>query len=430
MTSTKKPAAPKTSTTARKMAAAAKANSAAAKTNPPAPEAPAGGATTPATPNQPGSPAWRAIVQRAEKTEDKAGAPLVRLPDGKVSATTEELADKIRESTAKLMPEQQTKAQADAIVKKAVAEIAAKMVSTPDPAAAAKLSAKMMAAAGKPQTLGKPEAVQLPTFMLAAALFATADKGDVREYLKGVRISGRDEATIRVEASNGHVLFQQDYPVERVPSWAKGEGIILERERLAAAIKLAGKDDGAALSLSFGENHPHVLATTAPDAWVQVKVAVLVGKFPDTSKVASAAMDAYANAEAVPLMSKAISPEYVAVVGKIAGALNVASVTPFIAPGNGASIFTFGLTRAILYVMPIKTDDGGAMPLPAARMLGGAMTSSIAALKAHATRARTAAAKAPKEEREALLEKVKEYDARIAKLLEAARVALPAPAAA
>ena len=123
----------------------------------------------------------------------------------------------------------------------------------------------------KAEKLGDVETVQIEACILAAALHCAA-KNDVRYYLKGVHLFEHRENVLRVEATNGHVLFVHDYPVEKMPAWAKGMGVIVNRENLGKAVSAAGKDDGTVLELSTGIGHTHVTVGTWPDQWATFRL--------------------------------------------------------------------------------------------------------------------------------------------------------------
>ncbi|SCK49287.1 hypothetical protein VAR608DRAFT_4905 [Variovorax sp. HW608] len=342
--------------------------------------------------------------------QDVAGPAAVRMPDGGVKMVDKEMAEAVAARVAEVA------AEAD----KPAAKVANLPATTKQQPADKKTPV---------EKLGDRESVQIEASILAAALHCAA-KNDVRYYLNGVHLFEHREGVLRIEAANGHVLFVHDYPVEKVPAWAKAGGVVVNRENLGRAVSAAGKNDGVVLELSTGIGHPHMTVGTWPDQWATFRLEMFDNvKFPDTEKIAEGAAGTLSHSgERTPLDTTAIDANYFKLATLVAQSLNIPGVQAYMGDGKSAAVFTFGVRRAALYVMPIR--DGGAMSVQAASVLAPAVRGSVGALKAHQTRNEQAAkeAKDP-EEAKALREKAAGFAKRIKELMGAANEAkaLPAP---
>lgn len=392
------------------------------KATPPARSKPATKAATTATklePIKPFAPKWpnpstdaKKMSDRARELEaasrvpkDVAGPAGVRLPDGGVKMVDKEVDDAVQARVAEAEKP--------------------KLASLP---AVVKPQQQPQADRVKAEKLGDIEMVQIEARILAAAMHCAA-KGDVRFYLNGVHVFEHREGVLRIEATNGHVLFMHDYPVEKVPAWAKGRGVIIDRHYLGKAVAAAGKDDGGLLNVSCGIGHTHVTVATWPDQWAQFRLATHDGKFPETDKIAEGAAGALSqDGERTPMQTTAIAAEYFKLATLVAQSLDIPGVQAYMGDGNSAAVFAFGIRRAALYVMPIR--DGGGLTAQAASVLAPAVTRSLGALKAHQTRNELAAKyeKDPVLAKE-LADKAKQFAKRIKELMGAANdaKALPAP---
>lgn len=345
-------------------------------------------------------------VEAARRT-DVAGPAGVRLPDGGVKMVDKDMAEAVaaRVAEGNVGTDKPKLASVPAVAKQ----------QTPEKV--------------KAENLGDRETVQIEACILAAALHCAA-KNDVRYYLQGVHLFEHREGVLRVESTNGHVLFVHDYPVEKMPKWAKGMGVIVNRENLGKAIGAAGKDDGAVLELTTGVDHSHVTVATWPDQWAVFRLERFDNvKFPDTEKIAEGAAGTLAHSgERMPMETTAIASEYFKLATSVAQSLGIPNVQPYMGDGKSAAVFTFGIRRAALYVMPVR--DSGALSTQAASVLAPAVRGSVGALKAHQTRNEQAAKleKDPELAKE-LRDKAASFAKRIKELMGAANdaKALPAP---
>ena len=349
----------------------------------------------------------RELEAASRVPKDVAGPAGVRLPDGGVKMVDKDIDDAV---------------QAKAGERTVDINVAAPRL------ALAKPEQPQQAEKVKAEKLGDIETVQIEARIFAAALHCAA-KNDVRYYLNGVHLFEHREGVLRVEATNGHVLFVHDYPVEKVPAWAKGRGVIIDRAHLGKAIAAAGKDDACVVNLSSGLRHTHVTVGTWPDQWAQFRLATMDGKFPDTEKIAEGAASTLSHeGERIPMATTAIGAEYFKLATLVAQSLDIPGVQAYMGDGASAAVFAFGIRRAALYVMPIR--EGGTLTAQAASILAPAVTRSLGALKAHQTRNELAAKneKDPELAKE-LSEKAKQFARRIKELMGAANdaKALPAP---
>jgi len=340
--------------------------------------------------------------------DDVAGPAAVRLPDGDVKMVDQGAADAVADRLAALT----TKGEG----KPAGGKLAPVKTEPPKDEP-------------KAEPLGELETVQVEACILAAALHCAA-KDDVRYYLNGVHLFEHREGVLRIESTNGHVLFVHDYPVEKVPAWAKGDGVIVDRAKLGKVIAAAGKDDGVLVDVTTGIGHGKATLATWPDQWASFKLDCFTNvKFPDTEKIAQGAAGTLAQTgDRTPLEATAIDPKYFKLGTDVATALGMKAVQAFMGDGKSAAVFTFGSRRAALYVMPMR--DAGELSVQAATVLAPALRGSLGALKAHQTRNETAAEMCTDpEEAKKLREKAADFAARIRELTKAANEAkaLPAP---
>jgi hypothetical protein len=346
----------------------------------------------------------------ARKPRDVAGPAAVRMPDGAMKMVDKDMDDAVKAALSDTLDE----AEGGTDKRPTLASVPA--VAKPPPEKV------------KTVKLGDPEMVQIEARIFAAALHCAA-KGDVRYYLNGVHVFEHHAGVLRIEATNGHVLFVNDYPVEKVPAWAKGRGVIISRDNLGKAIAAAGKDDAAVLNVSTGLHHTHVTVATWPDQWASFRLELVEGNWPDTEKIAEGAMGTLANeGERMPLDTTAIAAEYFGLATSVAKALDIPGVQAYMGDGKSAAVFTFGIRRAALFVMPIR--DGGNLTVQAASVLAPALSRSLGALKAHQTRNEQAAKDEKDPELSAeLRNKAKAFANRIKELMSAANEskALPAP---
>src|SRR5262249_864043 len=148
------------------------------------------------------------------------------------------------------------------------------------------------------------------------------------------------------------------------------------------------------LSLKYGTGRKVVIGTTNPD-FATLKIPVVEGKFPDYTSVIAGGAKAMSGGDVAPLNAPAFNPEYVKLAAQIGKVLESPGLHAFLSQEGTASVFTFGSgATAALYIMPIRSD--APMSEATFKMLAPALRGTVAALKAHITRARNAEDEAKK----------------------------------
>ena len=269
---------------------------------------------------------------------------------------------------------------------------------------------------GKSEPLGDLETLPVGVPVILAAVLATAKK-DPRQYMNGVLFRERD-AHVEVVTTNGAILLVQRLPkMEKVPGWVKGTGTVVDADLLA---KLAKIQDQGGISLAFGKNHPSVIGTTSPD-FARFRLEVIESAFPDYVHIVERGDKAINGSEVAPLQSPALDPAYVKVAAQVGAVLEAKGVFPFLSHDGTPSVFAFGENAAAaLYVMPLSAANAGpAFSDSAVRMLAPALKGTVAALRAHITRAKQLEAKATKAEEPAIAKKRADLEQRLAAILRA-----------
>lgn len=294
-------------------------------------------------------------------------------------------------------------------------------------------SAPSKTEAAKPQAeeLEPATAVTLPAKYIAAAL-AVAAKNDTRYYLNGVYLHVVDGA-LRVVATDGHRLLVISTALAKDVPWG-ADGVILPREELDRIAKYIGKAKGdeepTAMEISFGRKHPVVKIHEA-NGIAEFTLKPIDGKFPDYMRIVEASGDVM-SADSRPTETSAVSAAYLKSAGAIAAQLESDTIFPFIGKTVSAPcVFTFGgESGALLYIMAC-TETRPALPAAAVRIIGEAgMRGSLAALKAHETRSRKAAADTKdQKERERLTAQADKFQARADEIRAALSIKLAAPTA-
>lgn len=292
---------------------------------------------------------------------------------------------------------------------------------------------------GVPQV--SADAVPTPTTLgisvnsLAAAL-AVAAKADARSYLNGVYLSAVG-TELRVVATDGHRILVQTVVLAGADLAARAwleAGVILPRAELDRVVKFVGTGDEAMLDVSYAAGDSSV-ALRDRFGLAQFAIKPVDGIYPDYQKIISAAGAAFHGervvAEALPL-----NPAYLKSAGQVAAILQAGAIYSFMDRASSHAVFTFDKAPgALLVMMPVQTEVP-ALQGATLRLIGeSGMKGTIAALKAHATRARKAAdaikGKEPKavKEREALQAQAARLQARVHEILTSVTKALPAPRA-
>ena len=275
------------------------------------------------------------------------------------------------------------------------------------------------------------EPVRVPVLALKAALTCTgvkyADldgkKHDVADELQGVNIASRD-GEIRISATDGHRLFaySQAAAGANLPDWLEA-GVTISLGLLRDALGLIEKLGGDDVVVSYQTEAPRVLLSD-PREHVTFRSFPLAGTFPKYDSVLSG-IDLSGHTT-LDLDSTAYQAAYLKGAADLAKLLGSKSVQVFGAAGEGKpTLVTFpGCPGAVLVLMPLVTET--TIAPQTARVIGGAIAGTLAALRAHRTRWEKKLAKMPSSR--AIQKKIEEYDQRIDAIVSRTAPALPAPA--
>lgn len=184
-------------------------------------------------------------------------------------------------------------------------------------------------------------AITLSTGALRAALLYAGDR-DVRDYLNGIHLLPRPSG-IYLEATDGHRMIQ----IRGACDGHVTAPVILHRDELERACKLAGKTTTVALSIDGSDASITVAGITVPQT-------IVAGTFPD------AALYFEPGTAVDPLAGLSFNGDYLADIGKTAKALGLKySTVRLDGERNGAlyaSIAAQGI-RAGIVLMGIRVDD-------------------------------------------------------------------------
>jgi hypothetical protein len=237
--------------------------------------------------------------------------------------------------------------------------------------------------------------------MLAAEKCAGAD--EARPYLSGVFIHAV-EKDLRIVATDGSMLFVStltDAAPANAPKWLS-DGIIVDRTNLPAMVKMAEKLNGDN-RLVLGHDGANARCTLSDSSKLATfRPAVVDGVFPEYQRIMPAS-ELFEARGRVDFENVAYDPAVLrraTDVAKLLSGKEMHHMRLFASP-DSPNVITFDYPGTMLIVMPIRNVEAFA---PAtARLLAPAVTSSVAALKAHMTRAKQAGN----------MKKVEEYEARI-----------------
>lgn len=268
------------------------------------------------------------------------------------------------------------------------------------------------------------QSLAIPLKFFSAALLAAA-KDDIRGYLNGVYVHGVD-GELRICATDGHRLVVSRYaPKVALPAWCE-LGIIIPARDLAQVLPIIGKHgDGQLHSeppvlIEYGVGAPAMVLRSA-NMFANFLVAPVEGRFPDYMKVLAAHGASLVRGEGEAMTAAAINVKYLRGAADIGMKLGAKAVHAFVPPNEeAAAVFTFeGAPDTVLIVMAVRTDsptvsDG------VVRMLGShGVAGSVAALRAHVTRAVNALGNTKDEdERAKIAARKAELEGRIAHLLQ------------
>jgi hypothetical protein len=277
------------------------------------------------------------------------------------------------------------------------------------------------------------EPVRVPTVALKAALACTGEKRtdldgkkhDVPASLQGVNIAAR-EAEIRISATDGQRLFAFSQPVGSgdPPEWLTS-GVTISLELLKDQLGIIEKLGGEAAIVSYQTGAARVLLSD-PREFVTFRSFPVEGDFPNYDAVLNG-IDLSGHTT-LDLASTAYQATYFKGVADLAKLLGSQSVQVFGSAGNGKpTLITFpGCPGAVLVLMPLVAET--TIAPQTARVIGGAVAGTLAALRAHRTRWEKKLAKLPSSR--AIQKKIEEYDQRIDAIVARTAPALPIPAAA
>lgn len=280
-------------------------------------------------------------------------------------------------------------------------------------------------------TIGVLEGVDLPLFALRAAL-TCASTEETRYYLNGVYVQAIGDE-YRIVATDGHRLFVYSTPVEserkgaEVPAWMT-KGVIVSAEGLKERLTLLDKLDCETARIAYQVDSPYVVISDAPGHATTFKVKPVDGTFPEYQKILDTM--SFEARELGEMASVSFDTGYLKDVGMLAKMLGAKAARVF---GNGAtdpSLITFPeCPFAVLVLMPLRVSADVKLGAGVARVMIGAVNSTISALRAHQTRWANKIEGAKGNAKKAAENKVAEYDQRIAAIIAASSTvqALPAP---
>jgi hypothetical protein len=287
------------------------------------------------------------------------------------------------------------------------------------------------AKAPKPEKVAPKASIAVPIRLMLAAM-ACCSKDDPRAYTSGVYLHAV-KRSLRIAATDGHRLFIASYDVDqdaKVPAWVEDGGVILPSEGMKPRLAMIKGEQSLApeqVKVTFGKDHPTFTITDPADRCI-FKMYPIDGKFPDYERIIEqSSFSAEGRGDFEPV---GFNGQYLKAVGDIAKVLEVEAVAIYASKVNEAAVITFpSFPGAVLYLMPTRIEPQ--MPRGTAAILGPAIRSSIAALRAHETRNRDWAKEASNAaERDIYNAKADEFRRRIEAMQVHAnmRKALPAPA--
>jgi hypothetical protein len=274
------------------------------------------------------------------------------------------------------------------------------------------------------------EPVRVPTVALKAALACTGEKRtgldgkkhDVPASLQGVNIAAR-EAEIRISATDGQRLFAFSQPASGLPEWLSA-GVTVSLDLLKDQLGIIEKLGGEAAIVSYQTGAARVLLSDLRE-YVTFRSFPVEGEFPNYDAMMSG-IDLSGHTT-LDLASTAYQATYFKGVADLAKLLGSQSVQVFGSAGDGKpTLITFpGCPGAVLVLMPLVAET--TIAPQTARVIGGAVAGTLAALRAHRTRWEKKLAKLPSSR--AIQKKIEEYDQRIDAIVACTAPALPAPPA-
>ena len=291
----------------------------------------------------------------------------------------------------------------------------------------------------------KPETITVPAVLLLAAESIAAKADKERSELRGVMLHLKD-GPARVVATDGFRLFVGCFAAKA--TWLKG-GIMLAQEDLKARVQALQKIAGTSQIEITHTKGEHFAVMSDPQKSMLLQIAVgpvthfpnyeehiQVGSFTDLDAQTG---EAAARDEWKPI---GFSSRHMKDCGDLAKVLesgipkdqrdpNGMVVRMFSASETAPRVFDFSGWPGALLIVEVTWAGQTALSLPAVAVLSGALKLTVAALRAHETRWRDAAAAASSEEQRALCNaKADGFHERVQRVLANApdpRLALAAP---
>ena len=240
------------------------------------------------------------------------------------------------------------------------------------------------------------QSLTVPLKFITSALL-TAAKDDIRYYLNGVFLQSVG-GEIRIVGTDGHRLIASRFvppKEERIPAWAEA-GIILPRNDLAQALPILARNG---IMSQYDHSEPSVVIEYAPsfeapavtlrsvNGFASFKLIPVDGKFPDYARVLDQSGAVLAGGEGEVMESAAIDTRFIKGAADVATRLGAKAIHSFVGKPDQVSVFTFdGAPDTVLIIMPMRT--GEAVSDGVVKLLGaGSINASVAALRAHVTRA-------------------------------------------
>jgi hypothetical protein len=299
----------------------------------------------------------------------------------------------------------------------------------------------------------KPETIAVPAVLLLAAESIAAKADKEATELRGVMLHMRKEETGmgRVVATDRERLFVGAFGARPAASWLK-VGIMLAQEDLKPRVAMLQKIAGSSLVHITFTKGEHVAMLHDPQGSMVFKVGVSpVTAFPDYEENIKAASFSDFDAATGETASRdewkpiGFSSRHMKQCGDIAKILEAGIpkdqrdpmgmvVRMFAASETAPRVFDFTGWPGALLVMATTWPGQTALAPQTVAVLSGALKLTVAALRAHETRWRDAAAAAKSDEQRSLCDaKADQFRERVQRILASApdpKLALAAPAAA
>ena len=284
------------------------------------------------------------------------------------------------------------------------------------------------------QTIGALEGIDVPLYALRAALSCASTEAN-QYYLNGVYVHALDDE-YRVVATDGHrmLVFSLPFEGERqrgevtVPEWAK-KGVIISSEGLKDRLNLLDKLECETAHIAYQVRAPHIVISDPTDSCM-FKVQPVDGTFAEYQRILDGV--SFEAREQGEMASVSFDTGYLKDVGALAKMLGAKSARVFGGGGEKAgdpALITFPeCPFAALILMPMRNQETR-LGVGVARVMSGAVSGTVSALRAHQTRWVNRIEGAKGRVKKEAEDKVAEYEKRIAAVIAATTTvqALPAP---